>query len=577
MKNLFVIISIIFFAFNSEAQCNIDSLGQNPSTAFPVCGVDTFKQNTVPGCAGGIINTFCNDGITYQALNPYWYRFTCFKSGTLGFLIVPTDSTDDYDWVLFDITNHNPSEVFNGTSLIVTYNWSGNTSTESARGYTGTTGASPKGSLDFVCATNPKELGNPPPYYDASTLNKMPGIIQGHTYLLMVSHFTSTNQSGYKLSFEGGTAVITDPGIPAIKSAKIECDHQAIAIKLTKQVRCNTLASDGSDFSLSSGPASIISATGVNCKNGFDTDSVLLNLNGPLLPGNYSINAQIGADGNTLLDDCNNSVVVGDNAPFVALPIIYAQFTYQVFLGCKMDSIQFFDNGKNSNVQWQWTFDSVSKSALQNPKEIYSIFGNKTVQLIVSNGACSDTTQTTIVLDNTLNAGFTANDHVCPEDKVSFTNTSIGDIISWLWDFGDGTISSDSMPDPHSFPSTINEVTYNVRLIVENASGCYDTSTRQITKVRSCYIDVPSAFTPNGDSHNDYLYPLNAYKAINLEFRVYNRYGQLVFETKDWTKKWDGTIAGKPQPTGTYVWMLEYINRDTGKKYAFKGTTVLIR
>ena len=83
--------------------------------------------------------------------------------------------------------------------------------------------------------------------------------------------------------------------------------------------------------------------------------------------------------------------------------------------------------------------------------------------------------------------------------------------------------------------------------------------------------------TPNGDGFNDYLYPLNAYKADNLEYNVYNRFGQLVFHTTDWTHKWDGTISGKPQSTGTYVWTLRYTNHDTGKKVFLKGTSVLIR
>ena len=70
---------------------------------------------------------------------------------------------------------------------------------------------------------------------------------------------------------------------------------------------------------------------------------------------------------------------------------------------------------------------------------------------------------------------------------------------------------------------------------------------------------------------------LNAYKADNLEFRVYNRWGQLVFETKDWTRKWNGTINGNPQAAGTYVWMLQYTHHDTGQHFSLKGTTVLIR
>jgi gliding motility-associated-like protein len=79
------------------------------------------------------------------------------------------------------------------------------------------------------------------------------------------------------------------------------------------------------------------------------------------------------------------------------------------------------------------------------------------------------------------------------------------------------------------------------------------------------------------DGRNDYLYPLNAYKTSDLRFTVYNRYGQRMFETRDWTLKWDGTINGVKQPSGTYVWVLTYIDTETGQKIARKGTTVLIR
>ena len=87
---------------------------------------------------------------------------------------------------------------------------------------------------------------------------------------------------------------------------------------------------------------------------------------------------------------------------------------------------------------------------------------------------------------------------------------------------------------------------------------------------------MPSAFTPNNDGLNDFLYPLNAYKATNLVFKVFNRWGQLVFATNDWTKKWDGTIGGVPQTTAVYIWMLTY--KDENQKQVFlKGTTTLIR
>jgi gliding motility-associated-like protein len=58
---------------------------------------------------------------------------------------------------------------------------------------------------------------------------------------------------------------------------------------------------------------------------------------------------------------------------------------------------------------------------------------------------------------------------------------------------------------------------------------------------------------------------------------VYNRWGQLIFETKDWTKKWDGRINGNPQPAGTYVWMLQYFEDNEETPIVLKGTVVLIR
>jgi gliding motility-associated-like protein len=115
------------------------------------------------------------------------------------------------------------------------------------------------------------------------------------------------------------------------------------------------------------------------------------------------------------------------------------------------------------------------------------------------------------------------------------------------------------------------------RLIVQNNYGCFDTAIQKIIVPNSCYIAVPNAFTPNKDGLNDYLHPLNAYKATDLLFRVYNRVGQLVFETRDWTKKWDGRFKGQGADMGTYVWILIYTDIDTGKKIQLKGSTILLR
>src|SRR5688572_23319249 len=115
--------SFILFQFAGLTQ-TCSTLGQNPSTAFPVCGTSVFSQSNVPICGGRTVPSPC-PGSLFTDKNPFWYRFTCFTSGTLAFTITPLTITEDYDWQLFDITGQDPNDVFNNSSLFVACNWSG--------------------------------------------------------------------------------------------------------------------------------------------------------------------------------------------------------------------------------------------------------------------------------------------------------------------------------------------------------------------------------------------------------------------------------------------------------------------
>jgi gliding motility-associated-like protein len=89
-------------------------------------------------------------------------------------------------------------------------------------------------------------------------------------------------------------------------------------------------------------------------------------------------------------------------------------------------------------------------------------------------------------------------------------------------------------------------------------------------------IYVPTAFTPNSDGRNDLLKPVLAGIKELRYFRVYNRWGQLLFETKSEQRGWDGTIQGRRQATEVVVWIAEGLG-DDGKVYTKKGTCVLVR
>ncbi len=108
----------------------------------------------------------------------------------------------------------------------------------------------------------------------------------------------------------------------------------------------------------------------------------------------------------------------------------------------------------------------------------------------------------------------------------------------------------------------------------ENEAGCraYDT----VVIIVVAPIDVPNAFTPNGDGINDYFGIVGGAGITEFKMQIFNRWGEVVFETDDPTQKWDGTYKGKPQPPGTYALYIRAVF-ENGKVFEKKGSILLIR
>jgi len=504
-----VVFLIIFLTLcaNSALGQACTTLGQTPSTAFPVCGTTKFEQNNVPICSSNdLFVPGCPDGAAYANKNPFWYKFTCYVSGTLGFVITPNDLGDDYDWQLYDVTGLNPDDVFTNRNIIVTGNWAGNP---------GTTGASATGANFIQCASGYN--GTEPRFA------KMPNLIAGHEYILLVSHFTDS-QSGYSLSFGGGTAVITDPAEPHLQKASPSCDGSKIVVKLNKKMRCSSLTATGSEFSISPALTTVVSAVATNCSSSFDFDEVTLTLAAPLPSSDYQLIINKGSDANSLLDncdrgipdaeqtafsyiipqpipidsvgkagcapdaiklyfskkiDCNTIAANGSNFSITGstpvnvigasgnctdglsdiitikfdkpiytkgvytvipklsvnggavmdecgqiiqpLPVSFntadtvsAVFTYANDLGCRQDTLTFSHNGAHDITNWNWIFNSTDTFTTQSHTIIYPASSTNTVQLTVTNGVCTDSTTSTVVLDNEVKVDYKMPDVICP-------------------------------------------------------------------------------------------------------------------------------------------------------------------
>ncbi len=650
------------------------ALGQTPTTAFPVCGITTFNQSTVPICAtNDLFVPGCspNTGANYQNKNPFWYKFTCYQSGTLGFTITPNAINEDYDWQLYDITGHNPNDVFTENSLVITGNWAGTF---------GLTGASASGSPTISCASIPAD--------NVPTFTIWPTLIAGHNYILMISHF-SDSQSGYSLEFDGGTAVITDPAIPHFFSALANCDGKQLVVKFNKRIICRSLTLAGSEFSISPAVTTVVSAAVTQCSQGFDFDELTITLANPVPPGDYQLIINNGSDGNTLLDNCGLSIPQGEeisfhyqnpqptpidsigqpgcapailniyfgknidcssiaadgsdfmisgptavavsgatgvncvdglsstigisltaplytqgnyiltlktgldgntvidecgqqtlpqSLPFNTVDTVSAFFSTITELGCRQNTLTFSHDGAHGVNNWNWKFNS--NLSLNTPTAIihFPSTSRDTVQLIVSNGICSDSTVEVLEFDNEVRAAFEMPNVICPEDPFLVTDSSSGQVDYWSWKYDVMSSSTARSPSPYYFPYTPRDAYYSIQLVVTNTTlNCKDSTRKTLRVLNNCFIAVPTAFTPNDDGLNDFLSPHNALKADKLEFKVYNRWGQLVFATHNWLEKWNGKINGLLQPSGIYVWFLSYTNSDTGQRVFQKGTTMLIR
>jgi len=118
------------------------------------------------------------------------------------------------------------------------------------------------------------------------------------------------------------------------------------------------------------------------------------------------------------------------------------------------------------------------------------------------------------------------------------------------------------------------DFTYTVSL--KTNAGCVTVDTQLVKTFKEVKFYVPTAFTPNHDGLNDFIRPIPAGIKNILYFRIYNRWGQLVFDLKNDPRGWDGTIGGKLQGSGVYAWIVEGVGLND-LVYKQKGTVTLIR
>jgi gliding motility-associated-like protein len=300
----------------------------------------------------------------------------------------------------------------------------------------------------------------------------------------------------------------------------------------------------------------------------------------PAVPSTYVVNVS---------NSCGASISASANVGFYAPPTMVVSSDTTAI--CAPEAIQFNDHSISSNPLdtvsiWDWDFgDGSAHSALQHPSHVYSQPGAYSVNLIVTtaNGCTNNNAGASMVINANpypiANFSINSTELELPYDIAKTRNQSFG-ASSYHWDFGDG--SSSTLFNPSHLYNSVGS--FRIQLISTSAKGCSDTSYIDLTT--SADVVFPNAFTPNPKFASDGIYDMNNLDndiffpftsgVTEYKFEIFDRWGELVFESLDIKIGWNGYYKGKICQQDVYVWKA-YIKHNNGKVFNKSGDVTLLR
>ena len=269
----------------------------------------------------------------------------------------------------------------------------------------------------------------------------------------------------------------------------------------------------------------------------------------------------------TVTDTCGNTASSSINY-FVQSPPLNIQMSPNSQI-CPGDSVELsvMVSGGYGNYYYTWTHDGSSSSSIYvNP------YVSTTYEVVVTDD-CQSISMSGLVHINVVkpdaNFAITSNT-IFNGLPITFQNLTVNG-VDYQWLFGDGSQSNLVHPN-HVY---VESGSYLITLIAEDQNGCLDSITKPIDIEEEFYIYVPNTFIPDGDRINESF--SGSFLGIsNVFMQVYNRWGELIFESDDINFEWDGKYKGKIVPIGTYTWRLVY-SRGTKREYTQFGHVSVIR
>jgi|LakMenEpi03Aug12_release.lakeMendotaPanAssembly.Ray.scaffolds.fasta_scaffold12861_7 gliding motility-associated-like protein len=280
--------------------------------------------------------------------------------------------------------------------------------------------------------------------------------------------------------------------------------------------------------------------------------------------GTYVVKLMVNA-GTTCPDSISRIVKV--------YPVFDADFTYKGSL-CPNEPILFTDQSTatfNPITYWSWNFGDGQISTEQNPTHAFAnVSNNYKVTLIAGTSyGCRDTASEFLSISG-VNI-FAGNDTVIvKENTIQFQGSGA---VDYFWN-PSSFLSNANISNPTAYYPDSGRYTYILQ--GTTANGCIGYDTMNVIVATGPYVSVPNAFTPNSDGNNDIFRILAAgYRKLN-SFKIFNRWGQLLYASTDFRKGWDGRQNGRDCDVGTYFWILNATDLN-GVNKTIKGDVTLLR
>jgi gliding motility-associated-like protein len=234
-----------------------------------------------------------------------------------------------------------------------------------------------------------------------------------------------------------------------------------------------------------------------------------------------------------------------------------------------------FKNLSQGGTDWIWEFGNGDISTDFEPTYTYNTTGTFNVRLIAIDTSTCNKRDTSAYFAITVYPIPTANFSWTPNPPVENALTRFRNLSSganrYLWNFGDGESSTDFEPT-HQYNTT---GTFQATLYAYNVANCVDSITQNIPVLIVPLLDVPNAFTPGRFGENAVV-KVKGFGIGTLNWKIFNRWGQVVFSTSDRNQGWDGTFKGALQPMDVYTYTLDVEFTD-GQKLRKTGDISLLR